>query len=173
MYRFHKFDFISQIYLFLAIFVYFVPIIIYSLLKYIRITIPITSDIKIRLKNLSPNEFEEYVAKLFGFYGYKKIKLTPPTDDHGADIIMYKNKIKYVVEIKNYSENNKVGRETLQKLQGAAIYYQAIGMIFVTSGFFTYTAIDYAKDQNIHLVDGNELIKMFYKKKKYFQQYIL
>ncbi len=34
---------------------------------------------------------------------------------------MYKDGMKYVVEVKLYSEHNKIGREKIQKLQGAML----------------------------------------------------
>ena len=120
------------------------------------------------LRSVSPNDFEKIVADVFKSQGYTKIKKTPSTSDYGADIVMEDDEGRvYVVEVKKYADKNLIGRPLLQKLQGACDYYKATGMKFVTLGFFTSNAKNYAKEFNIHLINGDEFISMFndYKKK--------
>jgi restriction system protein len=124
---------------------------------------PIPPHIEDDLHNCSPDEFEEIVAAMFRLQGYHKVKVTPKTKDYGADIIMEDKKRKYVVEVKKYAKDNLVDRDYLQKLEGAANHYRAAGMKFVTHGYFTRDAVEYSKEHNIHLIDGDELTDMYAK----------
>lgn len=123
-------------------------------------------DVKYHLQGLSPYDFEKEVTKLFRALGYKKVTQTSRSKDYGADIIMEDKKGKYVVEVKKYGEKNLVGRPLLQKLQGASDHYRASAMKFVTLGYYSSDAIEYAKQHNIHLINGDELIKMFLRVKR-------
>lgn len=110
----------------------------------------------------NPIAFESYVADVFSNLGYKT-EVTKATNDGGKYIIMYKDGIKYVMEVKLYSENNKIGREKLQKLQGAMIDSDADKSIFVTTSKFTKESIDYGEKHGIILIDGHKLIKLIEK----------
>jgi len=123
----------------------------------------VIKDYRNSLQDLSPYEFEDAIAMLFKSQGYRNVKKTPSSRDYGADIIMEDKKTKYVVEVKKYAKNNLVGRPLLQKLQGASDYYRATGMKFVTLGYYSNEAVNYAKKSNIHLIDGDELVSMFKK----------
>jgi len=107
----------------------------------------------------NPIAFESYVADVFASLGYKT-EVTKATNDGGKDIIMYKEGVKYVVEVKLYSENNKVGREKIQKLQGAMIDSNADKSIFVTTSKFTKESINYGQKHGIILIDGKALVKL-------------
>ncbi|MBR5239219.1 MAG: restriction endonuclease [Clostridia bacterium] len=107
----------------------------------------------------NPYAFERYIADIFksnGFY----TKVTSSTNDGGKDIIMTKDGYRYVVEVKLYSPEHKVGREKIQKLHSAMIDSNANYAYFVTTSCFTVPAIEYASKYGICLVDGNELAVM-------------
>lgn len=117
-----------------------------------------TIDQLIKTYKKNPTEFEKYIAELYTKQNFKT-KVTPKTNDGGKDIIMSKNRKKYVVEVKLYSYHNKVGREPIQKLDSVAKNEKAKG-IFITTSSFTDTAIKWAKQTNIELIDGLELTQM-------------
>ena len=123
-----------------------------------------TTNIRWMLEDSNPYEFEQQVADMFTRLGYQEVTVTKKSGDVGADIIMKRNGIKYVVQVKKYSEENKIGSPDLQRVQGSAQHYHAQGMIFVTYGFFSSVAIDYAKQHGIETIDHNELFKLMSKK---------
>lgn len=108
----------------------------------------------------NPYEFEKFVAELFGYMGYST-QVTSKSNDGGKDIIMFKDNRKYVVEVKLYDINNKIGREKIQKLHSAMIDSKANGgAFFVTTSDFTKNAEEYAAKYNIKLVNGDKLAKI-------------
>lgn len=112
-----------------------------------------------------PTDFEHYVANMYSFLGYKT-KVTPPANDEGKDIEMWKDGLKYIVEVKLYSPQNKIGREKIQKLHSAMIDSKASKAIFVTTSDFTDNAVDYAKKHGIELVNSKELVSLINTVKK-------
>ncbi len=109
------------------------------------------------IDNLSGNEFEEYLLNLFKNLGYDG-RLTPTSNDFGADLIVSKDDEKVVVQAKRYS--NTVGISSVQEVIGARNYYQANKCLVVTSNYFTPNAIDLAEANNVELWDRDVLIKM-------------
>ena len=119
-----------------------------------------TIDDIIKKYRKNPTQFEEYVASLYHNLGFGRITVTPPSNDGGKDIVMYKDTEKYVVEVKLYAADNKIGREKIQKLHSAMIDSKADRAIFVTTSDFTAPARDYAKKFDIDLVNGLELVEL-------------
>jgi HJR/Mrr/RecB family endonuclease len=114
---------------------------------------------------MNPTDFEHYIANLYSFLGYKT-KVTPAVNDRGKDIEMWKDNMKYVVEVKLYSSQNKIGREKIQKLHSAMIDSNADKAIFVTTSDFATTAIEYANKHGIELVNSNKLVSIINAVKK-------
>ena len=100
-------------------------------------------------------EFEEYVANLYKELGYKLIEITKKSGDQGADVVLKKDNIKYVVQAKFYS--SPVGNKAVQEIVAALKMYKAQKGIVVTNNTFTNSAIELAKVNDIQLVDGNEI----------------
>jgi len=119
--------------------------------------------IKHMIQDANPTEMENIVANMYKRLGYRNVEVTQPSDDYGADVVMKRKKIKYVVQVKKYEKNNKIVREDIQKLQGAKEHYRANGMKFVTTGFYTQPALDYAHRHRIETIDGDELINLMYR----------
>lgn len=111
-----------------------------------------------KFKN-KPTDFENYVANVFSYLGYKTV-VTPPSKDEGRDIEMFKDGIKYAVEVKLYSKDNKITREKIQKLQGAMINCKADKGVFVTTSSFTKDAIEYGQKHGITLINGESFVKL-------------
>lgn len=100
-------------------------------------------------------EFEEYVANLYKKLGYTIEEVTKKSGDQGADVIAYKNNIKYVIQVKFY--NTPVGNKAVQEVAGAIGMYNANKGIVVTNNTFTQSAIELANANNIELVDGEKI----------------
>ncbi|MBQ7093618.1 MAG: restriction endonuclease, partial [Clostridia bacterium] len=114
-----------------------------------------------------PTDFEEYVADLFRFKGFEA-KVTPATNDIGKDIVMHKDGKTYVVEVKLYAIHNKINREKIHKLHSAMWDSHADYAIFVTTSDYLSTAVEFAKRNNIILVNGSKLIKMIEERRQAF-----
>jgi HJR/Mrr/RecB family endonuclease len=112
--------------------------------------------------NLSPYEFEHFVAKLLREMGYST-KVTQKTGDYGVDIIARKNNDTYAVQCKRFQEGNLVGNRDIQMILGARHIINANKCIFVTTSKFTKQAIQQAKGCPIELWD-KEILHNFVKK---------
>lgn len=107
---------------------------------------------------LSGVEFEEAVADLFRKTGYS-VKLTPKTGDQGADLIVEKDGITTAIQTKRYTGN--VGNKAIQEVVAAKKFYDCDETMVITTSTFTKGAIELAAKNNVTLVDGQEIKKMF------------
>ena len=74
------------------------------------------------MHNLTPRQFEEFIAEVVDHLGFSNIILTPPSGDGGRDVIA-SNEINgipmtFFFECKKYAEGNKVQLDTLRSLLG-------------------------------------------------------
>ncbi len=106
--------------------------------------------------SMSPYKFEDAVARLFVEMGYE-VHQTPYSNDGGKDAILLKDGKKYVVECKRYERERLTGRRDLQILVAAKHDVDANGAFFISTGRFARTAIEYAKENNITIYDGDHL----------------
>ncbi|MCI8956011.1 MAG: restriction endonuclease [Eubacterium sp.] len=106
-----------------------------------------------------PTNFELLCADLFERIGYNS-KVTPSTNDGGYDILLSKGEEKIIVECKCYSMKHRVGRPAIQKLVGANNIVLADRMIFITTSEFSASAVLYAEELGIELINGYKLLEM-------------
>jgi len=114
-------------------------------------------------EDLSPFEFEEFVARLFEKMGYKT-QLTPKTGDKGIDIIAHRTEAlgetRIVVQCKHYP-GGTVGEPVIRDLIGAWQSYQkADSAALVTSGRFSKGATELATRQRIKLIDCSDVLQL-------------
>lgn len=109
------------------------------------------------LDKLCGEEFEEYIGFLLEERGYK-IQFTPKSHDYGADLIISKNRKKYVVQAKRNKGNT--GIAAIQQVLGAKDYYKADGAYVVTTSWFTASAKKLARKSNVNLIDRDVLINI-------------
>ena len=107
--------------------------------------------------SLSGHEFEEYIQKLFELLEYVVVR-TQLTGDQGADLIVSKDNIKTVVQLKKYS--GSISNKAIQEVVAAKKYYQADKAMVVTNSLFTTGAIALALANDVELWDGKKLIKI-------------
>lgn len=113
------------------------------------------------IRELSPREFEVFVAELYKCLGYT-VEITAETCDGGKDVILYDDdgNVTYV-ECKHYSESNFVGREICQKLLGAVAIDGADNGIIICTGMFNKNAWEvYRKVDNLELIDMNGIMSI-------------
>lgn len=106
------------------------------------------------LNSLTPLEFEKFLKVLFSSLGYKT-KLTPYTGDFGADLIIYKDGYKAVVQAKKYQ--GKVGVKAVQEVVAARDFYGANHCIVVTTSSFTKQAVLLARKNGVELIGRKKL----------------
>lgn len=113
--------------------------------------------------NLSPYEFEHFVAKLLSEIGYTT-KVTQKTGDYGVDILAKKDDKTFAVQCKKYQEGNLVGNRDIQRILGAMHIINADRCIFVTTSRFTKQAIKQSEGCPIELWDKqilHDLVKIY------------
>lgn len=105
---------------------------------------------------LSPSDFEAYVAhRLFARQGYQVIN-TPDTKDGGVDVLItdaYGRQA--VVQCKRY--RGTVGSATVRELYGTMIHAGAARAYLVTTAEISHDARRWAEGKPIMLIDGTHL----------------
>lgn len=118
---------------------------------------------------LSPREFEDIIAELFRALGYS-VKQTSYSNDRGKDAVATKDGARFVIECKRYDEKKKVGRPALQKFFAAMHEEKAIKGFFVSTCGYAHTAIKYARQNNIELIDLKRLASLMSKNEQNFRK---
>jgi restriction system protein len=105
---------------------------------------------------MTGEEFEEYVAELLRFQGYKT-RMTPRSGDYGVDIVASKGGIKTAVQIKRYSK--KLDQKPIREaVTGMAVkQYGCTKAMVVTNSTFTKAATFLATESGCELVDREKL----------------
>ncbi|GEM_PF-1219992 len=110
------------------------------------------------LRSLSPTEFEDWVAARFRELGYR-VRLTGMGGDHGADLVLEKPGELAIVQCKRYRARS-AGEPMLRDLYGAMHDFGAQRGYFVTTGYFTDAARDWARGKPLALWDGDDLTSL-------------
>lgn len=106
------------------------------------------------INTMSGVEFERYLANIFKSSWYS-VELTPGTWDQWADIIAEKWNKKLIIQAKRYKWN--VGNWAVQEVVWAIKYYNGTEWWVITNSFFTQSAKDLARVNNVILIDGNSI----------------
>lgn len=110
------------------------------------------------LMALTPQAFEDLVARIFESYGHH-VDHIGGNSDHGVDIVVRnEHNEKWVVQCKRY--RGSVGEPVLRDLYGTMLHEKAQGAYLFTSGSFTQGARRWAEEKPIFLYDGEALIKL-------------
>ena len=124
------------------------------------------------LADMSGAEFELLVQDLVHKMGFET-QLTKASGDGGIDIVAYNHQPflegKYIIQCKRWNTNSKIGEPTLRDLYGVITSERANKGILVTTSYFTSSAIDFAEDKPIELIDGDKLNSLLKKYSIRFQ----
>lgn len=99
--------------------------------------------------------FENCSANLLLNNGFNNVKVTQYSGDFGVDIIAYKDDIKYAIQCKKYS--SPVGIKAVQEVIGSKTMNDCHVAVVLTNNFFTSSAKELAKKNNVLLWDRNKL----------------
>ncbi len=109
---------------------------------------------------MDSGQFEELVANVWSEMGWST-RVSPPGRDQGIDVVATKSNLvdeKAIIQVKRYSEGNKVGRPEIQQYSSLKNQFpDADSVIVVTSSGFTNEAIQLAHQLGVKIVDGEEL----------------
>lgn len=100
--------------------------------------------------------FEKYLEVLFKKLGYR-VERTRYVGDYGADLVVWKNGIKTVIQAKRYK--NKVGVKAIQEAVAAKGYYQCDEAMVVTNSFYTKQAEKLAQANEVKLWNRDDLVR--------------
>ena len=108
--------------------------------------------------DISPRQFEEFVAELMAKRGYE-VDLTKATRDGGKDLIIASNKdlgdLIFYVECKQKALTKPVGVHLVRQLAGSIFADRVTAGIMITSSYFSTAAKDYSQQikHQLSLVD--------------------
>jgi len=110
------------------------------------------------LLELSPQEFEQFVAVLFRQKGFR-VRHRGGSGDHGVDLeIQRKDGRRAIVQCKRYQRT--VGEEVVRDLFGTLVHERAARAFLVTTADISAAAYDWASDKPMTLVDGKSLVDL-------------
>lgn len=110
------------------------------------------------IDKMSGPDFEKLLKAHFEMQGYSA-RLTPVSNDYGADLVLIKDNLTTVVQAKRYK--NKISNKAIQEIVGAKGYYNADKCMVISNSFYTANAIALAKANNVVLWNRNDLIDNF------------
>lgn len=130
------------------------------------------SDLKDKINNMDPEDFEKMILILLDKMGYafdkNSLIHTNYVNDGGIDGIIKEDKFGFsniYIQAKRYT-NSKVSRPDIQQFLGAVIGEGGNKGLFITSSDFTKEAVEFANKQinvKLVLVNGDDLAKLMIK----------
>lgn len=118
------------------------------------------AGLSVTADRLTPVQFEQWVAKLLGHWGYH-VDCTGRTGDGGVDILASNPEPvvggTLVVQCKYYGEGQSVGSPAVRDLYGAVHDKRANKGILITTADFTPAARTFAEGKQIELINGDQL----------------
>ena len=117
-----------------------------------------------QIDELTPFEFEEWVARLMRLKGYKAYA-TKASGDYGVDVIAEKYGNKIGIQVKKY--HKAVGIKAIQEVVCGLSYYGCNeGWVVTTAPYFTTAAKETAKLHGIRLIAHDDLVLLFHEAQK-------
>jgi hypothetical protein len=126
--------------------------------KEVNLDFYLYSALPVRFQDVSPAEFEDFIAFLFQENGYDQ-KQTGYSSDFGADLIIKRDGLKTAVQVKRYFELHKVGVSDINQVVGAQQYYQCDQAMMITTSSYTPAAKELAEAAKVILWDWHRLEK--------------
>ncbi|NPE31635.1 restriction endonuclease [Methanococcoides sp. SA1] len=102
-------------------------------------------------------DFEKFVGKIYSKNGYH-VKQTSLSGDQGADLIITKNGDRTSIQTKRSA--SKISNSAIQEVVASKAYYDCNDCMVVTNNYFTKSAIDLARVNNVKLIDRDNLKRL-------------
>lgn len=114
-----------------------------------------TKHTNVDYNSMTGIEFENFCSYLLTKNGFINVTVTPPSGDHGIDILAEKDTVSYAIQCKCYS--SPIGNAAVQQAHtGKSLYKKDIAVV-LTNNTFTQQAIDEANELGIKLWDRTKL----------------
>jgi len=121
----------------------------------------VSKEITNRLLDMDPYEFESLIAELVRRMGYT-VKLTKKSRDGGVDVnaslLTPLGEIETIIQVKRY--RNPLGVAVVRELYGVIASRKGASAVIITTSKFTKGAEEFARENNIKLIDGMELARL-------------
>lgn len=114
------------------------------------------ASIPVRFQDVSPFDFEDFIAYLLYEAGYE-VEQTDYTGDFGADMIIENEGIRTVVQVKRYQASATVGVHDINQVVAAQTYYQADQAMIIATTSYTSSAIKIAENAGMETWDWDRL----------------
>ena len=102
--------------------------------------------------NLSPYEYEEYIAEQLRQEGFTDVDTTPKSGDFGADVLARDGDRTVCVQCKHYAPGHPVGVKAVQEIYSAKDYYGCDDAYLYTTSDYTKAAVDMANELGVKLI---------------------
>ena len=112
----------------------------------------------VEISKMDRTQFVVYVAKLFSIKGYT-VKYTPVIDNFNIDLIV--EKMGVVIAVGCILTNKVLGEMDIRPVANGRVHYPASNVMVLTNMYFDRTALNFAKNENMSLVDRNILAEDF------------
>lgn len=128
-----------------------------------------------RFQNVTPFDFEDFIAVLLKEGGYD-VEQTDYTGDFGADMIIEEDDgTRTVVQVKRFAETASVGVHDLNQVVASQKYYDAEQAMVIATCGFTKSAEKMAESAEVELWDWNRLMQeissVFLDEQDYFEYF--
>lgn len=107
---------------------------------------------------MDKTQFVIYVARLFSRKGYQ-VKLTPVVDNHDIDLLV--EKMGVTIAVGCILTRKVLCKEDIVCVKNGRSFYGVNNSMALTNMYFDRTALDYAKQEHMSLVDRNVLAEDF------------
>ena len=111
-----------------------------------------------QISKMDHTQFVIYVARLFSRKGYQ-VKLTPVVDNYDIDIIVQKMDV--TIAVGCLLTNKVLCKEDITCVREGKNHYRVNNCMALTNMYFDRTALDYAREEKMSLVDRNILAEDF------------
>lgn len=111
------------------------------------------------LRETSWSDFEVLVGEVFRRKGFTVQENMTGGADGGIDLLLLKDGERHIVQCKQWRKS-KVGVSIVREMFGVLKASSAKSVYIVSSGYFTKEAINFAANQPVTLIDGNELVSL-------------
>lgn len=107
---------------------------------------------------MDKTQFVIYIARLFSRKGFQ-VKLTPVVDNHDIDLLVEKSGV--TIAIGCILTNKVLCKEDIVCVKNGRSFYGVNNSMALTNMYFDRSALDYAKQEHMSLVDRNILAEDF------------
>jgi restriction system protein len=115
------------------------------------------ASMPVRFQDISPYDFEDFIAELYRIDGFK-VSQTDYSGDFGADIIISKDDVTTAVQLKRYAKGSKVGVSDVNQVIAGREYYDTDDAMVITTSSFSDSAVELAHSADVFLLGWPELV---------------